>query len=836
MSAREFDRSRQYGAGEFDALERAIEELRNEWRNGFNGYALRERVVPAVNELRRFTPSMQAEDAVVAMLARLNSYAALDRERRKHLVLDLASELEALRPFLQMAGPPEQELGKLNEAVAVGRAKAGKTPVSPVVEPVTAPKGVRPLLPDAPVTAMPNIAESRAKLLEKLDIRTVGDLVRFAPRGYIDYSNTIKIGQAVLMRPGELVTIRGTIIKLDVHRGPKVVRVEARLDDGTGWLRLVWFNGQHIARQLGPGSEIVVSGEIEAGYGRPSMTAPEWEWAARAGLSTGGMVPVYPLTKGLFQKTVRGWTRYALDATRTTLQDFLPEQVLAEKRMPRLHDAYEAVHYPPNKPRLERARERLAFGEMLLLQLGLTRRRRERKATGAYPFSFEDSAIDYVESRLPFEFTRAQRRVIEEIAGDLRLEHPMARLLQGDVGAGKTAVAATAAWLAFRNGLQSALLAPTEILAEQHAAGLTRLFSVFPEDERPTVQLLTGSTKAKERRTILADLIEGEINLLVGTHAVIQKDVAFRNLALTIIDEQHRFGVRQRSELPNRGREIEPHVLSMTATPIPRTLNAVVHGDLDVSIIDELPPGRKPIETRLYPGNQREEAYRLIRAEVQDGRQAFVICPLVEESDLIDARAAVAEAERLQTDVFPDLRIDVLHGRMKGKDKDEIMHRFRDREADILVATSVIEVGIDIPNASVILIEGAERFGLAQLHQLRGRVGRGADQSWCLLLTDDPSHAAQSRLELMEQTNDGFLLAAEDLKLRGPGDFLGTRQSGLPETPWLAGGFDSRLLDEARQAAEAILQADEHLERSENERLKQRFEEFWDERGTVQAA
>jgi ATP-dependent DNA helicase RecG len=673
-------------------------------------------------------------------------------------------------------------------------------------------------------------------LLEKLNIRTVGDLVRFAPRGYIDYSNTIKIGEAVLMRPGELVTIRGTIIKLDIHRGPKMVRVEARLDDGTGWLKLVWFNNRYIGQQLGPGSEIVVSGEIEAGYGRPSMTSPEWESAAKAGLSTGGLVPLYHLTKGLYQKTMRGWTRQALDATKSTLEDFLPATVLNDKRMPGLHDAYETVHFPTTKPRLDRARERLAFGEMLLLQLGLTRRRRERQSTGAYPFAFDESAVDYVETLLPFDFTQAQRRVIREITDDLKLEHPMARLLQGDVGAGKTVVAATAAWLAFRNGLQSALLAPTEILAEQHAAGLTRIFSSFPEDERPLVHLLTGSTKAKERRAILADLIEGEINLLVGTHAVIQKDVEFRNLALTIIDEQHRFGVRQRSVLPNRGREIEPHVLSMTATPIPRTLNAVVHGDLDVSIIDELPPGRKPIETRLYLGNQREEAYALIRAEVQLGRQAFVICPLVEESDLIDARAAVAEAERLQTDVFPDLRIDVLHGRMKGKDKDEIMSRFRDRGADILVATSVIEVGIDIPNASVILIEGADRFGLAQLHQLRGRVGRGADQSWCLLLTDDPSQVAQARLDLMVQTNDGFLLAAEDLKLRGPGDFLGTRQSGLPETPWLAEGFDSRLLDEARQAAEQILAADENLELPGNERLKSRFEEFWKERGTTQAA
>ena len=729
------------GDAETNALERALEALRNEWRNGFNGHALRELAIPAVLNLRSFAASAQTEQEIREIQASLALYPRLGRFEREEMLKDLANRLKAIRPYLQLPGVQTVELGKLNEAVAPGRASRRERPGPATSDKPVAvqPRRQTVMQPDALVTAIGGIGDSKAKLLQKLGIETVEDLIRFAPRDYIDYSNTIRIGEAMLLRPGQLVTIRGTITKVDVHRGPKVVRFEAHLDDGTGWIRLVWFNGQYIARQIGPGDEIVVSGEIEAGYGRPSMASPEWERAATAGLSTGGLIPVYPLTKGLFQKTLRGWTRIALDATRTTLPDYLPQELLAEKRMPALHEAYESIHYPKSRARLDRAKERLAFSEMLLLQIGLTRRRQERKNTGAYPFRFSTDDIDYFESRLPFRYTDAQRRVIEEISGDLKLEHPMARLLQGDVGAGKTAVAATAAWLAYRNGLQSVLLAPTEILAEQHAAGLTRIFGALPEGERPHVELLTGSTRAKERRAILADLIEGEINLLVGTHAVIEKDVAFRNLALTIIDEQHRFGVRQRSVLPNKGREIEPHVLSMTATPIPRTLNAVVHGDLDVSIIDQLPPGRIPIETRLYLGDQREIAYSLIREQVAEGRQAFVICPLVEESEAIDARAAVAESERLQRDVFPDLRVDVLHGRMKGKEKDAIMQRFRDRGADILVATSVIEVGIDIPNATVILIEGADRFGLAQLHQLRGRVGRGADQSWCLLLSDDPS-------------------------------------------------------------------------------------------------
>ncbi|MCC6705886.1 MAG: hypothetical protein IT334_13490, partial [Thermomicrobiales bacterium] len=452
MSTSEFDRGQSI-SDETNALERAIEELRGEWRNGLNGYAMRQRVWPAINELRRYAASYLAESNIESMLDRLTEYRACTLEQRREFVPALAAELEALRPLLRLPGIGDQQIGTLNEAVAPRRAKATTEAASPPVS-----KTLRPLEPSAPVTAIPNIADSRARLLEKIGVTTVGDLVALAPRGYIDYSNTVKIGQAVLLRPGQLVTIRGTITKVNVHRGPKVVRVEAHLDDGTGWIRLVWFNGQHIARAIGPGAEIVVSGEIEAGYGRPSMTAPEWEWAATAGLSTGGLIPIYPLTKGLFQKTLRGWTRYALDATRTTLPDFLPAALLEMKRMPGLHDAYETVHYPRSQALLDRAQERLAFGEMVLLQIGLTRRKRERQATGAYPFSFDESTIEQFTSRLPFRFTRAQERVMREIAEDLQREHPMARLLQGDVGAGKTAVAATAAWLAHRNGLQSVLL------------------------------------------------------------------------------------------------------------------------------------------------------------------------------------------------------------------------------------------------------------------------------------------------------------------------------------------------------------------------------------------
>lgn len=829
-----------------DPVERAIEALRLEWRAGFNGREVRGTAIPAVRTLFNLAAAGQAHSEIADIAMNLDRYFDLTIDERKKSLADIAGRLESLKPLLRVPIGELAQVGKLNEAVAPGRARSAKKAESEATPPprlARPPAPIRPLDPGAPVSALPDVAESRAKLLEKLGIKTVEDLVRYPPRKHIDYSNTIRIGEAVLLRSGEDVTIRGTLISIDTIRGKKTSRVEARLDDGTGWIRIIWFNN-FIGRQLHEGDEIAISGAIESGYGRPSINNPEWEWRSKTGLSTGRMVPVYSLTQGLTQKGMRRLTRSALDATKTTLHDFIPTEWLRPESLPALHQAYEWLHYPPSEPVLDRAKRRLAFSEMLLLQLGLTQRRLRRESGDAFAFRVEASEVDRFESALPFRFTDAQRRVVGEITGDLQRDCPMARLLQGDVGSGKTAVAATACWLAVRNGLQAAVLAPTEILAEQHAVNFARLFEGLPEAERPHLALLTGSTKAKARRELLAELVHGEINLLIGTHAVIQPDVKFHNLALSVIDEQHRFGVRQRESLPTKASEArvsdsstsQPHVLSMTATPIPRTLSAVVHGDLEVSIIDELPPGRMPIDTRLYLGGDRELAYHLIRGEVAKGQQVFVICPLVEESDLIDAKAAVAEAERLKAEVFPDLRIQVLHGRMSGKEKERIMAGFRDRDWDILVSTSVIEVGIDIPNATVMLIEGADRFGLAQLHQFRGRVGRGGAQSYCLLLSEDPSNQASKRLHLMVETNNGFVLAEKDLEFRGPGDFLGTRQSGLPELPWLTGNFDTRLFDGARAAAERIIETDPEFKRPDHASLRERFQAFWANRGGMQTA
>jgi ATP-dependent DNA helicase RecG len=450
-----------------------------------------------------------------------------------------------------------------------------------------------------------------------------------------------------------------------------------------------------------------------------------------------------------------------------------------------------------------------------------------RRAFGGIPLPADPELLHRFTRGLPFSLTAAQGSALGEILADLADTRPMTRLLQGDVGSGKTVVAAAAGLVAVGNGTQVAIMAPTEILAEQHYHNFRGLYSLLPAADRPEVAHLTGSTRASERRRVLAEVAGGEVDVLVGTHALIQDGVEFARLALTVVDEQHRFGVRQRAELPGRGTGAQPHQLAMSATPIPRTLNMVVNGDLDVSVIDELPPGRVPIETRRYFGEEREAAYDLVRAEIAQGRQTFVICPLVEESEAVETKAAVAEAKRLQAEVFPDLRVALIHGRLKGREKDAVMTEFRDREHDILVATSVIEVGIDVPNATVMLVEGADRFGLAQLHQFRGRIGRGSHRSYCLLLADETTPEGEERLATMVETSDGFALAQKDLELRGPGDFIGTRQSGLPEMSWLDGSFDTRLLDQARREAERLLDADPDLTRPEHRLLRERYAAFW---------
>ncbi|HEV2072857.1 MAG TPA: ATP-dependent DNA helicase RecG [Thermomicrobiales bacterium] len=804
-------------------LERAIDALRRVWVGGPD---LGPDIAIAVDALRHLTHQIASTHEIAATLeSTIDSLMHLSREesaRRQEVEL-LGKRLQAIKPHLGQNESP-RELGKLNSAL--GEKRVGH----PIREP--APRRVATIGQQPPETLLsdlPGFGPKRIKPYEdNLQLHTLEDVLRMVPRRHIDYSHTVRLDDPLGLR-GE-ITVRGKLVEMrEIRVGTP--RVQARLFDGTGSLRITWFS-TYITKQLAEGDEIVVSGAVMPGYGGLQITNPEWERVGSEGLSTGGLIPVYSLTKGVTQKSLRKLTRNVLDATKKQLVDwladareFFPENVW--NALPPLDQMYEHLHYPPMREDFERARRRLMFENLFLLQLGLVQQKKRRKQEKGRALSVEKSTLDGFYSTLPFHLTGAQTRAVGEILTDIRKDQPMTRLLQGDVGSGKTVVAASVALVACGNQMQCAIMAPTELLAEQHAASLESLFAPLPEELRPRVALLTGSTRTAQRREILAALVDGQIDLLIGTHALIQDDVTFQSLGLVVIDEQHRFGVRQRGLLTTKAPGFQPHVLSMTATPIPRSLNLVLHGDLDVSIIDERPPGRIPIETIRYTAQDRAQAYQIVREEVAGGHQVFVICPLVEESDMIEAKAAVDEAQRLQEEVFPDLRVDVLHGKMSGRIKDEVMSRFRDREFDILVSTSVIEVGIDIPNATVMMIEGADRFGLAQLHQFRGRVGRGGNKSYCLLLADEVSMDGGARLHTMVASDDGFVLAERDLELRGPGDFLGTRQSGLPELGWLDQGFDTRILDLARECAERLIEASPNIDVARFQRLKPRLQRFW---------
>ncbi len=677
------------------------------------------------------------------------------------------------------------------------------------------------------VRLLPGVGESRAKLMEQIGVRTVRDVLRMYPRRHIDYSNVQKIGSVLF---GHISTIQGTVQSIETSRtrtGKQLVDVV--VDDGTGRIHAAFFN-PWIERQLKPGVAVSLSGRIEQLRGNLCLTNPEWEILDQSTLNTGRMTPVYPLTKGLHQKTLRSLVRYALDGAAHLLDDYVPEELRRQEGVIGLIDATEWIHFPDGETpgearrRLEASRGRLAFDEFLVLQLGLLQRKLDWQSQPGTRIDLDEDALSRFRTSLPFAMTGAQERALREILSDMGSSQPMTRLLQGDVGSGKTIVAALAAVAAVRAGYQVALMAPTELLAEQHSRGLRRVFDAGPEDLRPRLAMLTGSVGGTDREMIYEGAADGTLDFIIGTQALIQGGLEFRRLGLAIIDEQHRFGVEQRATL--RGKGESPDLLVMTATPIPRTLALTLHGDLDVSTLDELPPGRQPIETYWASEAKRAGAYSFVREQVEQGRQAFIVFPLVEESEAIEARAAVVEHERLSKEVFPDLRLGLLHGRMKPADKDAVMLAFRDREIDILVSTSVVEVGIDVPNATVMLIDGAERFGLSQLHQFRGRVGRGSEKSYCILLSTDPSIESKQRLQAMVDSQDGFKLAQIDLELRGPGDFLGKRQSGLPEME-LASFADVRDLERARVAAERVLSEDPKLDSAKYALLKARVDAFW---------
>lgn len=679
--------------------------------------------------------------------------------------------------------------------------------------------------------------------LPNLGIETKRDLLFHFPRDYVPYRRIAEI------QDGERVCVRVIVGQRDVavmrRSGGSIVRryaLEVSDDTGKAWVTsfVSGPSGKRLAKwnpltlPYDPGTKLFLEGTAKEWYGAVELQYLDGStdtWADN--LMPGQLVPVYPLTDGIYQTYLRRAIKGLLDRYAADAPEALPESMRREHKLMGIGDALVNIHWPRDEAAMRRAHRRLAFEEFLLMQLALAQRKSEREAPGSgVRLAPRGDLVARLEEKLPFQLTAAQRRVISEIAADMSSDRPMNRLLQGDVGSGKTLVAVAALIAAVDNGCQGALMAPTEILAEQHYLVLSKLLASFGIE----VALLIGSVSRRDKERIYERARRGEIPVLIGTHALIQEGVEFNRLGVVVVDEQHRFGVIQRAALRRKG--LNPELLVMTATPIPRTLALTVYGDLDVSALDEMPPGRKAVATRWLPTSRQDEAFAFARDQVTQGRQAYIVCPLIEESAKLEAEAAVRLYEQLRDQVFPDLRLGLLHGRMNTAEKDAAMESFRRGETDILVSTTVIEVGVDVPNASLMLVLNAERFGLAQLHQLRGRVGRSSHQSHCILVTearydprlrsagDDPAQEGRRRMRVMVEHNDGFVIAEEDLLLRGPGEFYGTRQHGLPDLRVARMGRDVALLEEARQAAFRLAEKDPQLRRPEHALLRNRTAEI----------
>ncbi len=665
------------------------------------------------------------------------------------------------------------------------------------------------------VQYLKGVGLARANLLHKLGLFTVGDLLEHFPRRHEDRTNLKPISA---VRHGEVETVRGVITGVQEQkprRGLTILKVG--VTDGSAFAWGVWFNQNYLSRQFKPGTTVIFTGKVDRAYGRIQIQTPEYELLDDGAetLHTGRIVPIYPLTEGLQPRATRALIKAVVDEHAPQIGEILPLETLARQRLIPRSQAYRAMHFPESAEEWSQARRRLAFDELFLLQLGLAVMKSvaKREEAGVAHGPDGDLTRAFLAS-LPFKLTQAQVRAYEEVRRDMESERPMNRLVQGDVGAGKTVVAALALLKAVGSGCQGAMMAPTEILAEQHYLNLGPVLGGLGV----RVALVTGSQRKAERERSMEMIASGEAQVVIGTHALIQEGVQFADLTLVVTDEQHRFGVNQRARLKNKGRS--PDVLVMTATPIPRTLALTLYGDLDVSTIDQLPPGRRPIITRWLAPELRLRAYRTVREEVGRGHQAYVVCPLVEESEKLQAEAATEMCTRLQEKELPELRIGLIHGKMRPQDKDAVIGSFRAGAIDVLVATTVIEVGVDVPNATVMVIEGADRYGLAQLHQLRGRTGRGGEQSYCFLIGDPKSDEGRERMRVMEKTTNGFLIAEEDLKLRGPGEFFGQRQHGLPDLKVADVLNDTELLQAARKEAFNLVAGDGRLSQPEHDALR----------------
>ena len=699
----------------------------------------------------------------------------------------------------------------------------------------------------------------KLEALNKLRVWSVQDLLQHYPRYHVDRTQLTSIAELKKLATerdlGEVqVLARVKAINKPFKTRSGKFMITGRIEDGTGSLAVTWFNQKWVARALSAGMEAFFYGKISEYRGKMQLNAPRFERlkTGKEPFNVGRIIPIYPATAELSSDQVRRFIWDALHAE--TVVDPVPDEIRKRFRLMRRQDALRLIHFPEEKDDVLRARKRLVFDELLTLQLGLVYRKRklERTVRGVqHRAPTQDSLAEVFVQALPFELTGAQRKACEEVASDMVKTYPMHRLLEGEVGSGKTVVALYGCLVAVEGGHQAAFMAPTEVLAEQHHLTVRELLDrAFGEDEavnlfagiskRPVVRLLTGSTPAAEREKTLAGVANGEIDLLIGTHALIQEAVAFADLGLAVVDEQHRFGVHQRKALRDKGASGEPDILVMTATPIPRTLAVTIYGDLDISILDELPKGRQPIKTTISVGDEgRDRVYDLIRAEVASGRQAFIVYALRDESDKVELRSAKSEAKRLAADVFPDLQVGLVHGDMKADEKEEAMTSFRDGKTNVLVATTVIEVGVDVPNATVMLIESAERFGLAQLHQLRGRIGRGENASYCVLATDldldeagvnDAVAVAAERLQAVASTMDGFKLAMTDLRHRGEGQLFGARQSGMPELKMARVLEHEDMIKAARDVAMELLDADPELRAYEHIALEREMRDRFPER------
>src|SRR6059036_466671 len=680
-----------------------------------------------------------------------------------------------------------------------------------------------PVGPTTPLQYVKGVGPHRAKLLERKGLVTVGDALFHLPMRHEDRTRFTPLRA---IRPGETVTCSGVVTgisppPLGRRRQPLVIL----LRDESGYAAATVWGRPWIARAVQRGQRMIVHGRGARYQDKVTLQVQEWETVDAADdepIHAGALVPVYSSTEGLPQQALRSLLWRLVEAHAHEIEETLPDAVRSRRRLLPLADAVRGAHFPTSEGARSAAMRRLAFDDFLLLQLGLAILRSRTTRQRGVSMRPRGELIARLRASLPFSLTAAEERVWQDIRRDMAAPYPMHRLLQGDVGSGKTVVAALAVCAAVEAGYQAAVMAPTEILAEQHLATFRRLL----EPLGIGVTLLTSGLKGRERAARRAAIAAGEIGCVIGTHALVQEPVAFKRLGLAVVDEQHRFGVHQRARLKGKGER--PDVLVMTATPIPRTLALTLYGDLDVSVLDELPPGRKPVRTEARTESRRRQIYDFLKAQIADGRQVYVVYPLVEESELVDLKAATDMAHHLQRDVFPDLTVGLLHGRLSSEDKDAIMRSFKAGAIQVLVATTVIEVGIDVPNASVMLIEHAERFGLSQLHQLRGRVGRGPWKSYCILLTSGRlGEEAQRRIDAMTSTNDGFRIAEVDLELRGPGEFFGTRQSGLPEFRVADLLRDAPILEDARREAQTIIAEDPELRQPAQRGLRQALLTRW---------